>query len=377
MRALFYRRIAFGNILRNNLWVTAFFLYCLLAILWADFPFIAFKRYIKILGHPIMAMIILTDPDPDKALRIVMKRCAYILILLSVLFIKYYPQYGRDFDGWSGEAINIGAMLTKSELGAVSMLFGLFFFWNLMTAWHLEDRRIRREEILISSGFLVMIGWLLFMAHSSTSLVTFFIGVGTMSLLGMNIVNRRFIGTYVIAAIVLVAGAEGAFSVYETVLELLGEDATLTDRTEVWADCIALVSNPIIGEGFENFWLGERLDILWEKWWWRPNQAHNGYIETYLNLGLIGLFLLIGLIISTFRKISNDLLVNFSFAYLRLGFLFSIIFYNFTEATFKGVSIVWTIFHIIAIDNPRQPQPHTQVQKKRVIPQQRHRYKKS
>ena len=135
-------------------------------------------------------------------------------------------------------------------------------------------------------------------------------------------------------------------------LNLLGRDATLTDRTEVWHDALELQPDPIFGAGFESFWLGKRLDKLWEKWWWQPNQAHNGYIETYLNLGWVGIVLLAGMIIGTFGKISRALLTNFEFARLRLGFLFVILAYNFTEATFKGVHLVWTVFYLIAIDYP-------------------------
>jgi hypothetical protein len=82
------------------------------------------------------------------------------------------------------------------------------------------------------------------------------------------------------------------------------------------------------------------------------------------------------LIISTFRKISIDLLKNFDFARLRLGFLFAIIFYNYAEATFKGVSIVWTVFHIIAMDYPRPPSLQARTEKI-FRHQSRSRYKKS
>jgi len=282
-----------------------------------------------------------------------MKRISYLLMPLSVLFIKYYPQYGRGFDAWSGEGVNTGIHLSKSELGGACMLFGIFFFWNLLMSLRIEDRRIKIEEFCLSLGFFCMIMWLLRMAHSSTSLVTFLIGVVTMGMLGLRMVNKRFIGTYVIVAAIVVVAAELIFGMSGKIIELLGEDPTLTDRTKVWADCIALVDNPFLGAGFESFWLGSRLEILWAKWWWRPNQAHNGYIETYLNLGFLGVFLLVGVIVSAFRKITIDLLTNFDFARLRLGFLFAIIFYNYTEASFKGVSIIWTIFSIIAINYPK------------------------
>jgi hypothetical protein len=45
-------------------------------------------------------------------------------------------------------------------------------------------------------------------------------------------------------------------------------------------------------------------------------------------------------------------LTNFEFARLRLGFLFVILPYNFTEATFKGVHPVLMVFYLIAIDYP-------------------------
>ena len=90
-----------------------------------------------------------------------------------------------------------------------------------------------------------------------------------------------------------------------------------------------------------------------------PIQAHNGYIETYLNLGWIGIVAIGGMIIGTFGKISLELLTNFEFARLRLGFLFAILVYNFTEATFKGVHLVWTVFYLIAIDYPMARGPRS------------------
>jgi O-antigen ligase len=354
---LAHRRIMLSEILQKNRWLVVFFIYCFLSIAWSDFPLIAFKRYIKILGHPVMALIIITDSDPSKALRTVIKRCAFLMMPLSVLFIKYYPEYGRYFDHWTGQAYNNGAMLNKNELGYGCMIFGIFFFWNLLIASRIDYWRTKIEEFILSIGFLYMIGWLWHMAQSATSLATFLIGVVTIIVLDLHIVNKRFVGVYLIITILLALWLESSFDIYERVVEFLGRDPTLTDRTEVWGDALALVSNPIFGMGFESFWLGPRLDILWSKWWWQPNQAHNGYIETYLNLGAVGVFLLFGVLISTFRKISKQLLIDFDFARLRLGFLFAILFYNYTEAAFKAVHLVWTIFHIIAIDYPKRSTP--------------------
>ena len=98
----------------------------------------------------------------------------------------------------------------------------------------------------------------------------------------------------------------------EQFLQFLGKDETLTDRTGVWHDALQIQINPLLGAGFESFWLGDRLKTMWDKWTFRPNEAHNGYLETYLNLGLIGLFLLIALLIATFWKSSSRALHKFS-----------------------------------------------------------------
>lgn len=356
---LMRRRVALGEVVRKNGWLVAFLVYGLASVSWSDFPLVASKRWVKTLGHPVMALIILTDPDPVNAFRTVMKRCAYLLLPLSVLLIKYFPVYGRGFDPFTGNAMNSGVGLTKNGLGHLCMVLGLFFFWNLLTQRRAGDPRTRRGEILLSSGFLLMIGWLMKMANSATSIATLTLGVGMILALGSRFVGKRSVGTFVVVVLLIALAAESVFGVYEEVIGLLGRDPSLTDRTHVWTDALALQDRPLIGAGFESFWLGPRLEALWAKWWWRPIQAHNGYIETYLNLGLVGAFLLFAAIFSTFRKITKQFLTDYDVARLRLAFLVAILAFNFTEAGFQAVHFVWTVFYIIAIDYRRREAKRT------------------
>src|SRR6266496_546772 len=255
------RHVQVSEIIRQNQWLTIFFIYCFLAIFWSDFPFVAFKRWIKVLGHPIMALIVLTEPNPREALTTLMKRCAYIIIPVSVLFIKYYPELGRGFDQWTGAAFNTGITGNKNALGADCMILGFFFFWHLLQIWPLERGKPRRNELLLTGWFLMAIWWLLSMAQSSTSLVSLLVGVLIVVVVGRPSVNPRLIGTCIIVGVIVCVLAQSMFGVWEQLLHFLGKSETLTDRTEVWHDALQLHSNPLFGAGFESFWLGDRLKI--------------------------------------------------------------------------------------------------------------------
>jgi exopolysaccharide production protein ExoQ len=344
------RQVQLSEIIRNNQWLTIFFVYCFLAIFWSDFPFVAFKRWIKVLGHPIMALIILTEPNPMEALTSLMKRCAYVIVPVSILFIKYYPQWGRAFDAWTGVASNTGITTNKNALGSDCFILGFFFFCYLLQTWAMQKDKARRNELFLTGGLLMAIWWLLSMAHSSTSLVSLLLGILIVVILGLRFVDKRFIGTYLVIAAVVFVVAESAFGIYSTAIQLLGKDPTLTDRTLLWSELLKVENNPLIGSGFESFWLGDRFQKFAASRWWHPNQAHNGYLEIYLNLGLIGLFLLVGLLIATFWKSRRELLTNFQFGRFRLGFLVAVIASNWTEAAFKNISTIWFVFCIIALD---------------------------
>src|SRR3989442_1524771 len=72
------------------------------------FPICCFQEMDQRTSDPMMALVLLSDSAPGKATEKVFKRCAYILLPLSVLFIKYYPQLGRGYDFWTGFAFYTG-----------------------------------------------------------------------------------------------------------------------------------------------------------------------------------------------------------------------------------------------------------------------------
>jgi exopolysaccharide production protein ExoQ len=344
------RGVDLSKVTQENPWLTVFLVYCFLAIFWSDFPFVSFKRWIKIVGHPIMALVLFTEPDPKEALVRLMKRCAYVVLPVSILFIKYYPQYGRRSSQWGGENMNIGIAIDKNMLGAICLILAMFLFWHLIQILRTKKSVWRRNELRLILFLLLMVGYLLRQAHSATSTISLVIGGIIIWLLGRRFVDKRVIGGYAVAGLILFIIAQTTFDVFNGIVGVSGHGSTFQSRVVLWHELLQVEINPIFGTGFEGFWLGERVRSLWEAVRWAANEAHNGYLETYLNLGLVGLLILIGLLVATFRKCSGELFRDFEWGRFRMGYLIAIIAYNWTEASFRRVSPLWFVFYIIAME---------------------------
>jgi O-antigen ligase len=300
-----------------------------------------------------MALVILTEPNPDEGVKTLLKRCAYVVVPVSILFIKYYPDLGRGFDPWTGEGFNTGITTNKNMLGADCLILGYFFFWYLLQTWRTDRSTWRRSELRLIAGFLIGIWWLFSQAHSATPFTSLIVGLVILVFVGIRPTNKNFIGTYMLMALALLVVAELAFGISGRYSEALGRGSALSGRTLIWRALLGLHTNPILGTGFESFWLGDRPHQLDGIFFYTLNEAHNGYLETYLTLGIIGVFLLIGLFVATFWKIRLDLFRNFEWGRYRLGFLAAVILYNWTEAAFKTLNPIWFAFYLIAIDYPQ------------------------
>jgi O-antigen ligase len=349
------RRVMLGEIIRNNRLLTVFIVYCFLSVFWSDFPFVACKRLIKEIGMPVMALVVLSEPDRDEALWTIMKRSAFVLLPVSILFCKYYPKLGRSASEWGTENAYTGITQTKNIMGCICFILGLVFVWHWFKIWKMEKNKARRDELVWTGFFLWMIAYLFLKSKSATALGVFVLGLLIMYLLSRPWVNKNRIGSYAMGALAAAVFFEFTFGISGFVFGLIGRNSTFTGRVEIWKLVLRMNSNPILGTGFESFWLGDRLKRMWDIYWWHPNQAHNGYIETYLDLGLVGLFLLLGVLLAVFFKCKRDLLRNSEVGGLQLACLAAIVFYNWTESAFKGLHPVFLLFFIIALDYPGPP----------------------
>lgn len=339
------------GVLKANAPALLFFGFCAASILWSDFPQVAFKRWTKAVGNLVMVLLILTEQNPLMAIKQLFARTGFILIPLSILLIKYYPALGRGYNGFTWTTFYCGASTDKNGLGTLCLVFGLASFWMMVRAFQ-DKERSNRGRHLVAHGLLQAMNiWLLWMAHSSTSLACFILGC---AIILITTFKPRPSTVHTLAgSVACVAVLAYMFQdAYAGLVGALGRDTNLTGRTDIWNDLFTMNLNPLVGTGFESFWLGPRAEYFWNKYYFHPNQAHNGYIEIYITLGILGLALLTWQFVAGYRNIVSSVRRNLPFASLQLALLVAAALYNMTEAAFKIMHPVWIAFLFSTMTTP-------------------------
>ena len=352
------RKVPWKELYASNAWVWLFFLFGLISIVWSDLPFVAFKRWVKGLGNVIMVLVILTETEPYRAMESVLRKLAFLLVPLSVLFIKYYPNLGRAYH--MGSPMATGVATHKNTLGVVCLVSGIYFCWMFLFRREKQPGLIGKIRISLHGVIVLMIAWLLYKADSATSLSCMLLALVILSISrfpSLRLDLQRTMSS-ILVFFGLLAASELLFGLKDKLISLLGRDPSLTTRVPMWKDLISMVRNPLLGFGYESFWMGDRTRIIAETWNVRWN-AHNGYLQVYLDLGLIGIFFVMTWIFSGLKKIWRSVQSDYAIGLLRFIFILVAVFYSYTEAAFSGVSLIWIILFFGIMDPPAKPSTHS------------------
>jgi exopolysaccharide production protein ExoQ len=353
---LYQRRVTIEKILRANPFLTLFIFYALLSTVWSDYPLVAFKRWVRVLGDITMVLIVLSEPNRQRAIKRTFITAGFILIPCSVLLDKYFPALSRYYDPFSGGQFFSGVGEDKNMLGMTCLIFGLAILWQLLLAYKAAKSRTRTRRLIAYGTTLAMVIYLLHTANSMTSLSCFVMGA---IVLAVTILIKKMRKPGLMH--LMVAGIIGAtFAVLflhvneKSLLHSLGRNSTLTGRTEIWSAVLHFSANPLIGTGFESFWLGPRMLKVWayNPFAYGVNEAHNGYIEMYLNLGWIGVGILMGLIVTGYKHVMKAFWPDPELGAMRLSFLVVAVIYGFTEVAFRENCSVWLAFLLAIIAVP-------------------------
>ncbi len=148
---------------------------------------------------------------------------------------------------------------------------------------------------------------------------------------------------------------------FERISYMLYGDSSLTGRTVIWdfADD-EIARNPLVGWGYQSFWLVPDSPAVTDAPGWvkaMPN-AHNGYIDTKLEMGYVGLAFLLAFLIATLHAVGRVADRDPTRARLVLSLALFIILYNFFESLWmRAFEFLWVVFVINAAEIGRYWRP--------------------
>jgi O-antigen ligase len=359
------RGISWRQFMRNNRWLAVLFLYMLVSVLWSEFPFVSFKRWIRTGGTVIMALVVLSEPSPYEAMQAVIRRTVYFVIPFSAVFVKYFPRIGVTFGRWNGNPEYAGATLNKNTLAEVCIIFLLYFVWALVKRREAKGVGVVRmqsfcEIILVFLALFLMRGPTGYGAkgatYSATCIAALVVGVGVFFCLRQFKRRLAHLGRWVAlgliggGAVVLAMNVAGV-SPTALAAQALGRRPDLSGRSDlIWSVLLPIAErHALLGQGYGSFWIRPVPNLTLD-----VNEAHNGYLDVFLELGLTGLLLLGLVFVAYFRKARNDLESNFNWAAFRLSFLIMFMMHNWTESTLlRPRELLWSLFVLLFLVYPK------------------------
>ena len=364
---LIIRNLRWSLIFKNNVWIIVLLLYMLLSIIWSDFQEVALKRWVKAAGAFIMALLVITENNPLQAISTLLRRCFFVHLPLDLITIKYFRTIGVAWSKDGQSAMWTGLTTHKNVLGQIGMTSGLYFVWDLF-------QKIKINRIIVDVFYLTLTVFLMNgpgYSRSTTAIGVLILGCVALFVLQysrektINVKKILSKGAILLAIAALFiylgfAAFEKDKSLPGVAFEAVGRDATITGRTELWTDILSIAyKNPFFGVGYGSFWIGDLANNLWEKHTWKPGQGHNGYIDVFVELGFVGIVLLMALLVTTFKSIKKTLLEDFEYGRLRMAIFVMIIVHNIVESSFiRSNHNIWFLFLMISINIPSTALKH-------------------
>jgi O-antigen ligase len=306
----------------------------------------------------LMAFLLLTEEDPRRALQSVFRRTFYVLVPFSLLLIKYFPQYGVLYSRWSGSQTWIGVTLQKNGLGRLCLCAAFFLVWTLVRRWRGRDVPADPRQTPMEAIVLVMTVWLLVGGvegqYSATAIAALAVGLALFATLLW--LRERGIdpepGTLTTGiALLILFGTATVFiggSTLAAFTSALGRDATLTGRTDVWAQLLPVVlQHPFGGSGFGSFWTPGAREF------YQISEGHSGYLDVLLDMGFVGLLLISVFLLFSCRDAQRELDGDPDWAILWICFLVMTVVHNITETSMNSLtSLLMAILLFLAVAVP-------------------------
>jgi exopolysaccharide production protein ExoQ len=324
------------------------------SVLWAFSPEQSLTRFVQqvmiVTSIVLPAMLAARTSDVMRGLFL----CFAFASILNVFFvlggsatIVLYGSIGVVNIGYQGY------FLGKNYLGECAAVAFLLSFHEMLC-----PGRRRAFGIIV----VVIATSLLFLSDSKTALglafISPFLAIITLSVRKITRISPAII-LLSIPFCYVVLSSVSSFNMNRVSYMLYG-DSTFTGRTMIWDFAQDEIERrPLLGWGYQSFWLVPNSPKFEAPGWVKmmPN-AHNGYYDTMLEMGYVGLALLVVFITATLHAIGRVADRDPARARLVLSLALFIILYNYLESLWmRGFEFLWVVFLILTAEIGRYWRP--------------------
>ena len=281
--------------------LTLFLIWGLFSVVWSNYSVVSLKRWISLFGEVIIILAALLhfrwSEVALRGFRVIVS--LYLpLTILAVLFVPAAIQW--EFPAWRGLAD------TKNNLGQVT-LFSIVLLLTIIP--YNKKRPINAlHYVLLACAVIAYLG-----ARSTTA---FLIGGVLLLIYGVLHIGKILmkenmasvfalfviLGGVVLGGLIVVLAPE----VLAHFFGFFGKDLTFSGRVDLWATVLGMTEGKVLtGWGVGGFWVSDAAHMtpIYEQFVWIPNQAHQGYIDVFSQLGFIGFVLLLLMIVGYFKRL--------------------------------------------------------------------------
>jgi exopolysaccharide production protein ExoQ len=290
------RRIRPGRLPAAVLLVLAPVVFALASWTWSETPAITARRSIGLAGTLVIAAHLGLLCDWARLRVLLLTACAIAVassLAASLLFPAWaVHQSGVHEGNWRG------LFIQKNSAGS-AMVIALAVAGSIAI-----ESAGRLRAVALGVALLAVAG-----AVASGSRTAWLLALMAGALIGWTALQGRSRMAGAIAALLLATVmASGAVAVHEAFASaprledarVLGRDITATGRWNIWQLLGPLIAErPIIGYGFRGFWSGQGPSgEIWSAMGWEPANAHSSWVDTLVELGAVGLALVLALLVA-------------------------------------------------------------------------------
>ncbi len=280
-----HRKKVLGG-LRHSGWLIALCTIALASTAWSVDPRFTLRHAIFLSAVTLFGVLIATAFSWDEQLNL-FGWMSVLVVWGCACTAIFIPSYGIAADAHSG-AVK-GFYPQKNVMSAMVVFAILTFVFAKpkgLPSW-------LRNTTLLGACILLAL------SNSATSLVALAFCIAMYPVIHVLRVSRpRTLPLWIALLPVFVMSAWLVIAHFDFVAESVGRNSTLTDRVPMWKEVLhAIGTHPWLGYGFDRFWTewsDDLAKVIYVLGGYRPPHAHNGYLDVLLSVGIVGLLVFLG-----------------------------------------------------------------------------------